>query len=350
VSPESAKSPLRICTRKSPLAMWQAETLQALLAARGVATELVPLSTKGDRVLDRALSEVGGKGLFVKELEEALLDGRADVAVHSAKDVPFALEDRFVLCAFPLREDPRDALVAPAARTFAHLPQGARVGTSSLRRAVQLLQVRPDLQIVPVRGNVATRLSRATGVRADGSSVDAAERLDAVVLALAGLRRLGLDSHATDLLSVELSLPAAGQGALALEVARGSRAEAICAALNDEKIARCVRAERAVLAHLGGSCTVPVGAHALLETAGDGSSQLFLRAVLGGASSGDTRALASGSIRLLRAEGRGPAEQPEALGVRIAEQLLAQGGGAMLAASAAGAAGLPAPKRSGETP
>ncbi len=184
------------------------------------------MSTQGDRVLDRALAEVGGKGLFVKELEEALLDGRGDLAVHSAKDVPFALAPEFSLCAFPMREDPRDALVAPRARTFSALPKGARVGTSSLRRAAQLLAERPNLQIVPVRGNVATRLSRATGVRADGSAVEESERLDAVVLALAGLRRLGLEQHVTEQLPVELSLPAAGQGALALEAKRASRGEA----------------------------------------------------------------------------------------------------------------------------
>ncbi len=330
-------TPLRICTRKSPLALWQAEETQSLLLKRGHQSELVPLSTKGDRVLDRALSEVGGKGLFVKELEEALLDGRGDLAVHSAKDVPFSLEERFTLCAFPMREDPRDALVAPKARTFAALPKGARVGTSSLRRAAQLLHARPDLQIVPVRGNVATRLSRATGVRADGSAIDESERLDGVVLALAGLRRLGLEQHVTDILPVELSLPAAGQGALAIEVARESRAEPICAALNNDDVARCVRAERAVLAHLGGSCTVPIGAHALLERASGASMQIYLRAVLGGPS--------GGAMKLLRVEARADAMHPEALGVQVAEMLLAQGARELLSSSAI-TTGLPAPKRS----
>ncbi len=164
--------------------------------------------TQGDRIVDRPLAEVGGKGLFVKELEQALLEGRADLAVHSAKDVPFALPDGFVLGAFPARDDPRDALIAPRAKSFEKLPRGARVGTSSLRRAVQLLAARPDLTIVPVRGNVHTRVGRAT--KGD-------EPLDAVVLALAGLRRLGLEEHATQVLPVTLSLPAAGQGALALE-------------------------------------------------------------------------------------------------------------------------------------
>ncbi|HEY5678360.1 MAG TPA: hydroxymethylbilane synthase, partial [Myxococcales bacterium] len=156
---------LRIGTRKSALALWQAERVQGWLRERGEECELVPMSTEGDRIVDRPLAEVGGKGLFVKELEQALHEGRADLAVHSAKDVPFALPEGFVLSAFPVREDPRDALIAPFAKTFENLPRGARVGTSSLRRAVQLLAARPDLVIVPVRGNVHTRLARATGAK-----------------------------------------------------------------------------------------------------------------------------------------------------------------------------------------
>ena len=287
-------SVLRIATRKSPLALWQAERVKALLAERGQDAELVLLSTIGDRIVDRPLSQVGGKGLFVKELEEALLDGRADLAVHSAKDVPFALPDGFELCAFPLREDPRDALVAPRAKTFAELPKDARIGTSSLRRAVQLLAERPDLQIVPVRGNVATRLGRAS-------------ELDAVVLALAGLRRLGHEAQVTEVLTAERCLPAAGQGALAIEVRSGSRGHAAAAPLDDVRISRCVRAERKVVTVLAGSCTVPLAAFALEEAGG-----FWLRAVLG----------VEG--RLLRAEGRGA--DPEELGARVAEALLAQGG------------------------
>jgi hydroxymethylbilane synthase len=334
-SPDNATA-LKLGTRKSPLAMWQAVHVQALLAARGQGCELVPISTQGDRVLDRPLSQVGGKGLFVKELEEALESGRADFAVHSAKDVPFALPVGFVLCAFPGREDPRDALVAPRARTFANLPKGARVGTSSLRRAVQLLGERPDLIIVPVRGNVATRLSRATGVR-DGQPVvfgPGDEQLDAVVLALAGLRRLELEGHVTEILSVDLSLPAAGQGALAIEAVTQSRGERATVPLNDPSVARRVRAERAVLQRLAGSCTVPIAAHALEE-----GETLFLRAALGGPA-------ASGGVTLLRVEARGPASAPEALGIKLAEQLLERGGGALLEAAKASAGGLPAPKRS----
>ena len=318
-------SALRIGTRKSPLALWQAERVRALLGELGHACELTPLSTLGDRVLDRPLAEIGGKGLFVKELEEALADGRCDLAVHSAKDVPYALPEGFTLCAFVLREDPRDALVAPRARLFANLPEGARVGTSSLRRAVQLLAVRPDLQIVPVRGNVQTRLSRA-----DAGSADP---LDAVVLALAGLRRLGLEDRVTEILSNELSLPAAGQGAMAIEVHAGSAGETAGRLLDHETTALCVRAERAVLRALAGSCTVPIAAYA--ERA---EGKLRLRACIGGPDG-------AGRVRLVRVERSGPASQPLELGAAVAEALLAEGAGPLLAAAREGAQGLPAPKR-----
>ena len=310
---------LRIATRKSPLALWQADRVQALLKAHGHESEQLRIVSEGDRILDRPLAEIGGKGLFVKELEEALRDGRADLAVHSAKDVPFALPPGFALVAFPQREDPRDALVAPHARIFADLPKGARVGTSSLRRAHQLLSRRPDLVIVPVRGNVATRLARATGASVQRGGIeswpaqgDPQGPLDAVVLALAGLRRLGLEHEVTEVLPVELSLPAAGQGALAIEVFGAS---ATVAALDDPRVSRCVRAERAVLEALSGGCTVPIGAYAVEE-----GEALFLRAVLGGTRDG-------GSV-LLHAEGRGA--DPAALGAAVAEQLLAKGGRALL--------------------
>jgi hydroxymethylbilane synthase len=314
---------LRIATRKSPLALWQAERIRELLGTRGDAAELVRLSTAGDRIVDRSLADIGGKGLFIKELEEAMRDGRADLAVHSAKDVPFALPDGFVLCAFPQRDDPRDALVAPRARTFADLPRGARVGTSSLRRAAQLLAVRPDLVIVPVRGNVQTRLGKAS----PGGSGDA---LEAVVLALAGLRRLGLEQHVTEVLPLELSLPAAGQGALAIEAVRGSRGEKAAAPLDDGNTSRCVRAERAVLARLAGSCTVPIAAYAVLE-----NGAVWLRAALGGPD--------GSNVRVVRADARGA--DPEALGTRVAEELLERGGGRLLEAARAQSSGLPAPKR-----
>ena len=326
---------LRIATRRSALALWQAEKVRSLL---GGAAELVALQTEGDRILDRPLAEVGGKGLFVKELERALADGRADLAVHSAKDVPFEMSARFKLSAFLAREDPRDALVAPGAKSFENLPRGARVGTSSLRRAVQLLAVRPDLAIVPVRGNVQTRLARATGgtVVRGGMEVrpaagDPQGPLDAVVLAFAGLRRLGLEQHVTQILPVELSLPAAGQGAITIEAMQGSPGDAAAAPLDHLPTARCVRAERAVLARLAGGCTVPVAAYAEVGAGGE----LWLRAALGGPH--------DGGARVLRAEGRG--SDPDALGRAVGEELLARGGGALLEASRSQAGGLPAPKR-----
>jgi hydroxymethylbilane synthase len=326
----------RIGTRKSPLALWQAERVSTLLRARGHQVELVRIQTTGDKILDRSLAEVGGKGLFVKELEEALTDGRTDLAVHSAKDVPFAIPAGFSLV-FPEREDPRDALVAPRARRFTDLPLGARVGTSSLRRAMQLLEARPDLLIVPVRGNVQTRLSKAGPADGSGIAVELAQGnpqgpLDAVVLALAGLRRLGLEDHVTEVLPLDVSLPAGGQGALAIETARGSPAETACAPLEDVQTARCVRAERALLASLAGSCTVPIAAYAVAE----GSGTLRLRAALGGPE--------GGKVKVLRAEGSGG--DPEALGASVAEDLLRRGAGPLLEASRAQAGGLPAPKRS----
>lgn len=283
---------IRIATRKSALALWQAERVKALLVERGVESSLVPMTTEGDRIVDRSLAEVGGKGLFVKELERAIGEGRADVAVHSAKDVPFALPDGFVLSAFPVREDPRDALIAPGFGEFDKLPRGARVGTSSLRRATQLRAARPDLVIVPIRGNVPTRLGRAGR---DG--------LDAVVLALAGVRRLGLEQHVTQILPIELSLPAAGQGALAIEAIRGSAGDRAAAQLDDPPTSICVRAERAVLTRLAGDCTVPVAAYAVLE-----GQSIWLRAALGV------------DDRIVRAEARGT--DPDTLGNSVGDSLM----------------------------
>ena len=315
---------LRIGTRKSPLALWQAERVRGLLSARGQESELLRITTQGDRILDRSLAEVGGKGLFVQELEDAMAQGRADLAVHSAKDVPHTLPDGFVLSAFPQREDPRDALVAPSARTFEALRQGARVGTSSLRRALQLLAVRPDLVVVPIRGNVATRLARATGapIVRDGvetrpAAADPLGPLDAVVLALAGLRRLGLEREVTQVLPVELCLPAAGQGALAIEALAGSAGHDATLPLDDVHVSRCVRAERALLVKIAGSCTVPIAAHCVAE-----GQALWLRAVLGGGS-------AAGAVELLRGEGRGA--DPDRLGLEVAQDLLARGGASLLA-------------------
>lgn len=241
-------------TRRSALALAQCRAFVARLRAAQPELELVEaqIVTTGDKIQDRPLSEVGGKGLFVKEIEEALLARRADVAVHSIKDVPASLPDGLAIACVPAREDPRDALVAPRHGKLLDLPRGARIGTSSLRRAVSLLSARADLQIVPLRGNVDTRLRK----------VDAGE-VDAIVLARAGLVRLGLEGRATDVLAPELSLPAVGQGALGIE-ARVDDAEtrAVLAVLADATTSRCVHAERGVLAALGADCKTPLGAYA----------------------------------------------------------------------------------------
>jgi hydroxymethylbilane synthase len=310
---------LRIATRKSALALWQADHVRELLLKRGHESALVPLSTLGDRITDRPLLEAGGKGLFVKELEEALIEGRADLAVHSAKDVPYALPPGLSLCAFPVREDPRDALVSPRFRTFAALPRRARVGTSSLRRGLQLLAARPDLRIVPLRGNVQTRLLRA------------AADLDAAVLALSGLRRLGLEEQVTEVLPLELSLPAAGQGALALEARAGSAAWSAAHALDDGRTARCVLAERALLQRLAGGCTVPIAAHAVEE-----GGVLRLRARIAGPHP-------RYGADVVHAERVGPPSSPDDLGFAVAAALIDAGGARLLEAARASAPGLAAP-------
>ena len=241
-------------TRRSPLALAQCRAFCAALRAETPELELVEeqVVTSGDRIQDRPLSEVGGKGLFVKEIEEALLERRADFAVHSIKDVPGALPPGLALTCIPVRADARDVLVSPKHQTLAGLPQGARVGTSSLRRLVALKRVRPDLDLVPVRGNVDTRLRK----------VDAGE-YDAIVLARAGLVRLGLEGRATEVLSPEQSLPAVGQGALGIECrAADDATRAILAAMHDPATATCVAAERGVLIALEGDCKTPIAAHA----------------------------------------------------------------------------------------
>lgn len=247
---------IRIATRKSPLALWQAEHVGGLLRAANssVSVELVELTTKGDKILDQALSKVGGKDLFVKEIEEALLDGRAEVAVHSLKDMPTVLPDGLVIAAFPPREDPRDALVSLKKYTLATLPEGAKVATSSLRRAAQLLRRRPDLSIRPIRGNVQTRLRKLEE-----------EGLDATMLAYAGLLRLGLQHVASEVLEPEVSLPAIGQGILAVE----TRAEAtgLVAHLDDPKSRIAATAERSFLHKLHGGCQVPIAAYARVDDA-----------------------------------------------------------------------------------
>jgi hydroxymethylbilane synthase len=306
---------LRIATRRSPLALVQAELVATLLRAvqPRVAVELVPLSTQGDRILDAPLAKVGGKGLFTKELEVALRDGRADLAVHSCKDVPAALPDDMQLCAMLEREDPLDALVLPAAAprggaTLATLPRGARVGSSSLRRECQLRAARPDLEILTLRGNVNSRLAK----------LDAGE-FDAILLAAAGLLRLGLGARISARLAPGESLPAVGQGTLALECRRDDAAtQEILRALHHGPTGLRTAAERALNARLNGGCQVPIGGYAELD--GD---TLHLRGLVG---SPDGR-------ELLRAERRGPARQAEALGHAVADELLAKGAARILRAA-----------------
>lgn len=267
---------LTYATRRSALALAQCRAFVARILAIDASLELVELQvvTTGDKIQDRPLSEVGGKGLFVKEIEEALLDGRADFAVHSIKDVPGELPPGLALVCIPLREDPRDVLVAPKHGTLASLPQGAQVGTSSLRRAAALRASRPDLVIVPMRGNVDTRLRK----------VDAGE-CDAIVLARAGLVRLGLEKRATDVLSPDVSLPAVGQGALGIECrADDAATRAHLAPLHHLETATCVAAERGVLIALEGDCKTPIGAHA--NRAG---SSMRLRAFIADANGNNIR-------------------------------------------------------------
>jgi hydroxymethylbilane synthase len=247
-------SRLTYATRRSALALAQCRAFVARLKALHPDLELVEeqVVTTGDRIQDRPLSEVGGKGLFVKEIEEALLARRADLAVHSIKDVPGVLPPGLAITCVPLREDPRDVLVAPRYRTLAALPAGAKVGTSSLRRMVSLRAARPDLTIVPLRGNVDTRLRKVDG-----------GECDAIVLARAGLVRLGLQERATEVLSPDVSLPAIGQGALGIEArADDDRVRALLAPLHDETTATCVAAERGVMIALEGDCRTPIGAFA----------------------------------------------------------------------------------------
>jgi hydroxymethylbilane synthase len=260
-------APTIIATRESRLALWQAEHVRDLLQDQaGLQVELLGMTTRGDQILDRALSKVGGKGLFVKELETALEEGRAHLAVHSLKDVPMDLPEGFVLAAVLEREDPRDALVSNRHASLADLPQGAVVGTSSLRRVVQLLAARPDLRIEPLRGNLDTRLRKLD----DGG-------YDAIVLAAAGLKRLGLSARIRSCFEVEQMIPAAGQGALGIEVREDATTlRQTLAALAHRPTFLTAHAERAVSRALGGSCSMPLAAHGVWR-----GFHFHLRAALG---------------------------------------------------------------------
>lgn len=296
------ETPIRIATRQSPLALWQANYVKdALMAAHpGLQVELVTMVTRGDVILDTPLAKVGGKGLFVKELEIAMLEGRADLAVHSMKDVPVDFPDGLGLVTICEREDPRDAFVSNTYAKIEDLPSGAIVGTCSLRRQCQLKAARPDLVIKELRGNVGTRLSK----------LDAGE-YDAIILAAAGLKRLELESRIHSFIEPEQSLPAVGQGAVGIECrVNDQRVRALLAPLNHADTADRVRCERAMNLTLQGGCQVPIGSYALLE--GD---TIWLRALVG----------EPDGSQIVRGEIRGPRTQAEQLGITLAEQLLSQG-------------------------
>lgn len=302
---------MRIATRGSDLALTQARQIaQRIEKELDCETELVVLRTTGDRIQDRSLARIGGKGLFVKELEEALLDGRADVAVHSAKDVPAAIAEDCVLASYPERIDPRDALASRVrGMTLATLPRGARVGTGSTRRVALLRAHRPDLVLIALRGNVPTRLDKLES-----------EDLDAVVLACAGLDRLGLSDRIDERISLDTLLPAVGQGLLALETRTDSEWRSRLRALEDPETGCIARAERAYQAALGGDCSIPLAGFA--EPGGDG--EIRLRGLV---SSLDGR-------RIARAERFGPIEEGEALGEDVAAAVLEAGGREILRALA----------------
>lgn len=294
---------VRIATRQSPLALWQARHVGALLAVRhpGLEVSLVEMTTEGDRFLSAPLSAVGGKGLFVKEIEQALIDGRADVAVHSLKDMTSVLPEGLMLAALPTREDPRDAFCGTSpGLTLDTLPKGARVGTSSLRRSCILRSGRPDLEIVSLRGNVQTRLAKTRELGLAGA-----------VLAYAGLKRLGLDGVITQVLPTEVSLPAVGQGVLAIQCRTDDAAvRGLLGPLDDATTRLAVTAERALLAKLEGGCTVPLAGHA---TVSDGI--VYLRGLVG---------RPDGTL-VVRGEVRGPVARAHALGEALADDLLARG-------------------------
>jgi hydroxymethylbilane synthase len=307
-------SDLVIATRGSQLALWQAEHVKARIKAVApqFSVELNIIKTQGDKILDVPLAKVGGKGLFVKEIEQALLDNQADIAVHSMKDLPGELAEGLTLAAVSAREVPWDALCARAPVTVDTLPHGAKVGTSSMRRQCQLLALRPDLQIAMLRGNVPTRVAK----------LDAGD-FDAIVLAAAGLTRLGMAARITQELPITVSIPAVAQGVLGIETRRGDGLvqQLVRQALHDERVEYVVTAERAFLAKMGGSCETPLAAHAVVRD--DGSLS-----IVGMCGMPD-------GTQILRAELGGAASEAALLGVRLAEDLLAQGAGAILAATKA---------------
>lgn len=299
---------IRIATRRSPLALWQAEYVRDELMARNpdLQVELVGIATRGDKILDTPLAKIGGKALFVKELEVAMLEGEADIAVHSMKDVPMEFPDGLFLPVICPREDPRDAFVSNTYASIDELPQGARVGTASLRRQCQLKERRPDLQIGTLRGNVGTRLGK----------LDSGE-FDAIVLAAAGLLRLKLDARIAQFIPEQFSLPAGGQGAVGIECrSNDQRVIDLLAPLHDQDTADRVLCERAMNRRLQGGCQVPIACYAELQ-----GNDLYLRGLVG----------EPDGSRVLRTEQRGHRADAEAIGVAAAENLLAQGADKILA-------------------
>ena len=298
---------IRIATRKSPLAMWQAEFVKAELekAHEGLVVELLPMSTKGDVILDTPLAKVGGKGLFVKELEVAMLEGKADIAVHSMKDVPVDFPEGLGLQVICEREDPRDAFVSNTYKSIEELPHGAVVGTSSLRRQCQIRAARPDLEIRDLRGNVGTRLAKLD-----------AGNYDAIILAAAGLKRLKLEERIASFIEAEQSLPANGQGAVGIECRTDDeRVKALLAPLEHTETRHRVIAERAMNTRLEGGCQVPIGAYAEIE--GD---TLTLRGLVGNP---------DGS-QVIQGSTSGSKLEAEQLGIALADELLSKGAKAIL--------------------
>lgn len=294
---------LIIATRKSPLALWQAEHVAERLGAihPHLTVSLLGMSTQGDRILDAPLAKIGGKGLFVKELENGLLDGSADIAVHSMKDVPVALPDGLHLAAILAREDPTDALVSNQYTSFKELPATAKIGTSSLRRQCQLKTHLPDCEILSLRGNVNTRLAK----------LDAGQ-YDAIVLASAGLKRLKMDNRITETLTPEVSLPAIGQGAIGIECRIDDpKTNQLLKALHDPDTSICVEAERAMNERLQGGCQVPIAGFAQLQADG----HLLLRALVGSPDGSE----------MIYEQQTAPTQQAQALGYRVADKLLSRG-------------------------
>jgi len=298
---------LRIATRKSPLALWQAEHVRTRLQAlhAGLRVELLTMSTRGDRILDSPLAKIGGKGLFVKELEQGMLEGRADIAVHSMKDVPAELPDGLCIAAILEREDPQDALVSSQYASIDALPEGARVGTSSLRRQCQLRARRPDLEILDLRGNVGTRLGK----------LDAGD-YDAIILACAGLKRLGLEARITTALAPDVMLPAIAQGVIGIESrCDDGRVKALIEPLHHAVTGQRTQAERAMNATLAGGCQAPVAGYSVI-----GSTGIELRGLVG----------RPDGTEIIRGDISGQAQDAAALGKQLAEQLLSRGAGQIL--------------------